>query len=520
MPATQDDGTVSAVTARAQPNLHRRDARHAAVSGAVQALTVVAQGLLGGTQVVFARLYGQEVYGWYLSALAVMDVVCRAAVAGADKAMLRYVPAFRARGNAEGVRSALATALRLALIGGALLGSAVAVAGPWLARVLHEPALAGPLRILAPLPLLMGGIWILMQSTLAARVVRANFYVRGLAEPALLLVLGVAAGLLGCGIRGLAAAQVLASAATLTIAALVARRVFGRSELTRLWAAPGLRGFAPFSLPIAAAEVLNLLAQRGDMVVIAALLGPRTAALYGAAEMAARPIVSVRGAFDSVLAGVLSETLHGGELPRLDYNLRLTTRWVVSVAAPAAVTLVVLRREVLVLLFGPAYAAGAGVLAVLAASQLVSASLGLNGWVLLAGGHSRLGLLNNVVAAVFNLATAVLLVGRFGIIGAAYATLATMVVLQAIMMVQAHLLHRTHPLSAGLWKPLAAAAVSGVAETLSRWYLPFGAAWARIGLVGACGALVYVLLLLALGLPDEERRVLSRLRRRASTTVV
>jgi hypothetical protein len=51
-------------------------------------------------------------------------------------------------------------------------------------------------------------------------------------------------------------------------------------------------------------------------------------------------------------------------------------------------------------------------------------------------------------------------------------------------------------------------------------YLPFGAAWARIGLVGACGALLYGLLLLALGLPDEERRVLSRLLRRASTSVV
>jgi O-antigen/teichoic acid export membrane protein len=475
---------------------------------------VIAQGLLGGTQVVFARLYGQEVYGWYLSALAVMDVVCRAGVGGADKAMLRYVPAFRSRGDAGGVRGTLATGLRLALLGGSTLGIVVALAAPGLARMLHEPALAGPLRILAPLPVLMGGLWILMQATLAARVARANFYVRGLIEPALLLVLGVGAGLLGCGIRGLAAAQVVASAATLLMAALVAGRVFRRDELEGLWSAPRLRGFASFSLPVAAAEVLNLLAQRGDMVVIAALLGPRAAALYGAAEMVSRPIASVRGAFDSVLAGVFSEALHGGQTRRLSYNLRLTTRWVVSAAAPTAVAIVVLRREVLALLFGPAYLAGTGVLVVLASSQLASASLGLNGWVLLAGGHSRLGLLNNVVAAVFNVGLAVLLVGRFGIVGAAYATLATMLLLQGLMIIQTFTLHRTHPFSGALWKPLVAAVASGVVETLSRRYAPIGAPWARLVVVATVGALAYALALLALGLPEEERRFLARLRRR------
>jgi O-antigen/teichoic acid export membrane protein len=432
------------------------------------------------------------VYGSYVSALAMLDVFCRGGTGGADKAMLRYVAASRALGDAGGVRSALGTGLRLGM---AVAGSfAVALAfglAPLLANAVKEPTLVPALRILAPLPLLTGALWILIQASLAARVTRANFYVRGLAEPSLLLVAGVVGWLLGGGLGALATAHVAASAATLTLAVLVVRRVFHPDEMRKLLSAPRLPGFARFSLPLAAGEMLNAVVQRADLVILTGLKGLEAAALYGAAEFITRSIASIRYAFDSIVAGVLSETLHLGDLSRLRYNLRLTTRWVVSVAAPIA-----------------PYAAGAGVLLVLATSHFVNASLGLTGWVLMVAGHSRLTFLTNLVCAVFNLSAAYVLTSRYGLLGAACSALGTTLLMQTLIVIQVAVLQRVHPFSTALLKPLAAAAITfAVEEAL---HLSIGTAWVRLPATVVVGAAVYGLVLFGLGLPDEERQIFRR----------
>jgi O-antigen/teichoic acid export membrane protein len=471
-------------------------------------MTTLAQGLFASTQVIFARLYGRPVYGAYLSAMAAVDVLCRGGPGGADKAMLRYVAASRASGDDAGVRSAIGTGLRLTLAVGGGFAVALALGAPRLAAALGETSLAPALRILAPLPLLTGAVWVLIQATLAARITKANLIVRGISEPALLLVAGVVAWSLGGGLAALTTAQVASSTAALLLAALVVRRALHPGETARVLSAPRLRGFARFSLPIAVAEMLNAVVQRADILMLATLRGAEAAALYGAADLVTRTIANIRYAFDSVVAGVMSETLELGELSRLEYNLRLSTRWVVSVAAPIAVTVVVLRRELLAALFGASYAAGAGLLVALALSHLVNASFGLTGWMLVVAGRSRLGLFNNLIGAAFNLPAAYLLIVRHGLVGAGYAALGTSLLVQAVILIEVAALTKVHPLSAGLLKPMAAAALTLAAELALRPAI--ASAWARLAAVMATGAVIYGSTLLALGLPAEERQLLAR----------
>jgi O-antigen/teichoic acid export membrane protein len=485
------------------------DARYAARSGAVQVLTIIAQALIAASQVVFARLYGKAVYGAYLSALALLEVFSRGGVAGADKAMLRYVAAFRSSGDEAGVRSALGTGLRLALGVSGLLALGIAVGAPALAAALRAPALAPALRILAPLPVLMAVLFIVIQASLAARVTRTNFFVRGLAEPSLLLAAGVLAWLLGGGLRGLATAHLAAYSVTLAIAVVAARRNFRPAERTALFAAPRLRGFTRFAAPMALGEMLNAVVQRADMLILTALRGPEAAALYGAAELVTRAISNIRYAFDSIVAGVLSEAHHARDLQRLRYNLAMSVRWVVSVAAPIAATVIMLRAELLSLLFGSTYLAATGVLAVLALGHLLNSSFGLTGWALMVAGRSRLGLINQVLAVAFNLPAAYFLTGRYGPVGAALAALGAGVILQGAMLIESAVFEHVHPFSWALVKPLVAtAAALGVEALAHGTALPPAA---RVAVVAIAGFATYGLVLLALGLPPEERRILRRI---------
>ncbi len=171
-------------------------------------------------------------------------------------------------------------------------------------------------------------------------------------------------------------------------------------------------------------------------------------------------------------------------------------------------TLAVLRQDLLVLLFGTPYAAGAGALLVLATSHFVNASLGLTGWVLMVAGHSRRTFVTNLVCAVFNLSAAYVLTSRFGLLGAACSALGTTLLMQALIAIQVAVLQRVHPFSTTLLKPLAAAAVTFAVEEALRWSI--GTTWVRLPVVIAVGASVYGLVLFGLGLPDEERQIFGR----------
>jgi len=474
----------------------------------VQVLTILAQAALAATQVVFARLYGKEVYGSYLSAIAILEVLYRSGSGGADKAMLRYVAAARASGQPDGVRTALGNGFRLNLAVAGSYAVLLLVAAPAIAEAFGRSSLAPALRILAPLPLFVGALAVMIQASLAARITAANFYVRGVTEPLLLLVAGVIAWFLGGGLRALALAHLTAAGITLCLGIILIRRMLRPEETRGLRRVPRIPGFVRFSLPLAGAEMLNAVVQRADIVVLTTMKGVESAALYGAAELITRSIANIRYAFDSIVAGLLSETLHLGEMDRLRYNLRLTTRWVVSVAAPFAVTIIVLREDLLALLFGPTYLAAATTVLALSAGHFVNGSLGLTNWVLVVSGYSRLGLMNNLIAAGFNVPAAIFLVGRFGMVGASYATFLSTLLLQLLITAEAAVVKKIHPFSPGLMKPVAAALIAAVVEWVVRAQL--GSPRARVPVVIAAGAAAYALALAALRLPPEERQLVVR----------
>jgi O-antigen/teichoic acid export membrane protein len=489
----------------------RQDVAHAARSGGMQVLTVVAQALISVTHVLLARLYGRAVFGSYQASLAILELVTRGGTGGAGGGMLRFVAGHRARGETEEMLSAIGSGLRFCLLlSGVAVVLLIAGAGP-VAHLMREPQLAPALRIIAPAATMGGCVVILLQASLAAKVTRANFYVRGLGEPAFLLLAGVSAALFGRSLATLATAHLIAATATLVLAVVAVGRVFGRGRLARALRGPWLPGFVRFSLPMGLSDLMNAVLQRTDIILLTAFLGTKAAAVYAAAEFVTRVISSARSVFDSVAAPVFSEAVHLGQPERLERNLVMMNRWVVSVAMPIAFTVVVLRRELLEL-YGPTFIEGATAMCVLAASHLVNVSLGLVGWILVTGGSSRVLFLNNIAGAAVNVVLGVVLIPRFGLVGTASAALGSVVLVNLLMMIEVRIGFRVWPFDRTILKPLVAAAATLAAE------VALGSKIASVGLrvplVIVTGLVIYLGSLLALGLAPEERHLLAGVRAR------
>ena len=484
-----------------------RDARHAARSGVLQLLSAIGQGLTPVTHILIARLFGIATFGAYQASVAAVDVLARAGTAGGVGGEHRFIAAHRAAGDEALAQRALGTGIRLAVAVSGVIALALGLLAPLFARLWHDPRLVATLPIMAPAVLLSASTLVLLAATLGAKVARMNLYVRGIAEPLLLLLTAVAAWRFGGGLRNLAVAHVTTSALVAALALAGCARVFGSAYLRAAVTAPRHR-VLPFVLPLGASDLMSAILQRADTFIVATFAGFDALAVYSAAEFLTRLIANPRYLFDHIIAPVIAEALHTRDRARVRYNLALVTRWVITASAPIAVTIIVLRVEILGL-YGNAFVAGSDALVVLALVHMVTASLGLTPYVLVMSGRSRLLLVNTVAAAILNAALGIVLVPRLGIFGAAIAVLASVVSFQVALTVQTWLLQRVHPFTFRLLKPLAAALVALAAETALHRFVPDRAA--RIALVIAGGAVSYAAALLAFGLGPEERQLLRRL---------
>ncbi|MEA2696681.1 MAG: hypothetical protein QOI66_952 [Myxococcales bacterium] len=500
------DGTGDGDSARKNEGAKGQDVAHAARSGAMQALTIAAQALMTVTHVLLARLFGRTVFGAYQTCLAIMEILTRGGTGGADKGMLRYVAAHRASGEQDLVHSALGTGLRVCVViaGLAVLGVEL-TAGP-LARLAHEPAMASALRVMAPAAIFTGCMWVLVQASLASKITRANFLVRGLGEPSFFFIAGLTAALAGRTLENLAVAHLLAAMATMGLAVFVVGKVLGRGELRASLRAPRLRGFVSFSIPLGLSDLMNAILQRTDIVMLTLFRGPTAAGVYAASEFVTRVIANARYAFDSVAAPVFSEAVHLGQTERLRDNWVMMTRWVATASAPIAVTVVMLRGELLSL-YGPAFQEGATALCVLAVGHLINSTFGLVGWILMVIGRSRVVLVDNLVAAVVNMIVGLILIPRFGLAGTAVAALTGVTLLQVLMVTEVWFFLGVHPFHWSVGKPFVSALLALGMQMLLSPHL-HGAA-VRIPVLIVVGLAVYVGGLLALGLAAEDRRVVS-----------
>jgi O-antigen/teichoic acid export membrane protein len=493
-------------TRKSMVQVRASDTLHAARSGGMQILTVLGQATLPLAQVVVARLFGATVFGAYQASVALIEVLLRGGTGGADKAMLRYVAAFRARQNEAAVVRTIGTGLRLCLLVSGILSMALLVNARWVAALLDTPLLTTSLTFMAPAVLVTALIYVLVQASLAAKVTWPNLLVRGLGEPVFLLVAALGAALWARTLGGLAVAHAVAETGALALALWATRRAFGAGTLVRALRAPSLPRFARFALPVGMGELLNAILQRADVIMLTAFAGPTPAGIYAAAEFLGRSIAGVRYAFDSVAAAVLSETVQLDERLRLRHNLQLMTRWVTSVAAPVAALMIILRRELLAL-YGPQFRAGATVMIILALSHFFNASLGLGQWVLMVSGRAQLMLLNNLGCAALNVGLGLVLIPRWGMVGTGLAVLAAFSVMQVLVLTENWRAERVHPFHRALIKPLLAATIVLVLGILVS---PTLGGLTRIFVVGPGGLLVYVGCLVALRLPSEDRLVLSR----------
>lgn len=411
---------------------------------------------------VLSRRLGVEGLGRYVIANSLLYVCAAPALLGLPALIPR-----EGAGNRPGLVRVLREASTLAGVA-ALLMTGVMAASAFVLD--YEPATRAAVLILACA--VLPQTWFsLLESAAVAEERTEHLLAASLAEHALKVMGGIGLLLAGHGLAGVLWAAVAGRWAACGVLGVLLRR--DGVGLGASWNTAGLRRLAAEIPTFATISIFATLYWRLDMLMLSRLAPLEAAGLYGAAWR----VLSV--------AMILPQSISLAFYPRLVRQYREgpsklealaepALRYLTALAIPMACCAPFVAGEGLALLAGEPFRAAATTVSILLWTLVPFCLVRFHAHLLVAAHLQRVDMLLNVAMSVANLALNLVFIPRWGHVGAATATLASMTLYALVQLVCVHRLlpaYRT-PLLPSPGVAVGSAVAAGVTWWLSDLPLP------------------------------------------------
>jgi O-antigen/teichoic acid export membrane protein len=414
------------------------------------ALNVVNTGATVLTTIILARamdVAGFGIYSWVVGMVTLLSVP---AILGVDRLLIRDIAVYVSReafGNARGL---LRRTTQLVLATSTLLAVGGAIVALLAVGTTQSASLVVFVVGMIALPFL--ALSRVVQSALMGlhHVVLAQVPEYALRPLLFLGLIGLA--LLGIGpplepllVVGLfavsLAATLLASIALLATRRPPAMRHGPPAYDTRAWV-----GASVALAFLSGAAVVN--SQTG-VVLLGVLDGPESAGLYAVAQRGALLIGFPLVAVNTALAPTAARLWAAGEADRLQRLVTTSARGALLGALPIALVFMLFGDVLLSGFFGPPFVPAAPALSILSIGQLTNAATGSVATLLVMTGNQRRAAMGITSGAVLNVGLATLLIPAVGLVGAAVAAAASLIVSNLILVALTQRSLHIHPTAFG-----------------------------------------------------------------------
>ncbi|MEA2898264.1 MAG: hypothetical protein QOJ84_3879 [Bradyrhizobium sp.] len=371
--------------------------------------------------VMLARLVGVAGVGLYFLAITIVDISATISRLGLESASMRFASIAHSRGDRGGLAALYRNSVSLVLAAGTAIALPV-----WL--IVSHLGLGGEKapEFRAELPLLVFAI-----APVALLVIQAEFFKavgstatgtfsQAVVPPLLLLAGSIVLWLLGAGtVHAVFLTYVIVAIASVTLA-----------MVTWHWRLPGIwreRGWFDIgrllrtSMPLLLVNSMTLMLGWTDILVLGMWRDAAEVGIYGIAMRVALLTAFILSAINVVVAPHFAALHAEGNTAALRRLAQQSAFWTLVAAAPAILVLLLV-PDLILQIFGPQFREGAGPLRILALGQLFNVATGSVAVLLVMTGHEKL--MRNIVAAsaALNLLGNLVLVPRYGVIGAATST--------------------------------------------------------------------------------------------------
>jgi O-antigen/teichoic acid export membrane protein len=463
---------------------------------------------------LLARSLGADGYGLYVLAVSAATLFSGISLLGLDDAMTRYVAIASGRRDDRAVRGTIQIGLVTATATGVLVGAGLYLgARPIATGLFDEPQLARLLQLVAfAVPFLSvsnvlagtaRGFHRMDVAALAENVVQSVVRLGLLAVVFVLTGLTTTAAVVVFGISDVAA--------TITLITLLRRRhplTPGRGPVRR-----DAKGVFRFALPLWFSGMLRQFRRNIESLLLGATGSASNVGVFAVVNK-----INLVGHvwLLSILMAVkptMAQLHDRGDRAQLARVYTATTRWSLCLALPCVIVMV-LYREPILAAFGTSFSAGSTALIILAVAELANAGTGTCGSMIDMTGHTRLKVINAILWTALLISGGVVLIPRWGVVGAATASLIAIATVNVLAVAEVWALERLVPYDRAFWKPLVAGVAACATGVVLHRLMPVGSDLAPAVLEGTVVVAVFAGLIGAFGLAPEDRLVLDRVRHR------
>lgn len=493
------------------PNTNRRDPyveRLARGAGITSFGSGIGHILNYAIQILLAQMYGATQLGLYVLGFTVIRVADILAQFGLSSGVVRYVAQYRTENDSARMRGTILLALWIAFALSLALATLLFFGAGFLAeKLFSEPLLTAVLRLFAVSLPFLTVMNIALWATQAFQTMKYTTYVQEIQRPLLNLVLVVVFYLVGSQVLGAVLAYAISTAAGTVLAIYYLKQVFPRLLDRSVPPIFETRALLGASAPMV---VSNSMLRVNDWVavsVVGIFATAESVGIFNAAVRTAAVSSIVLGAF-RIFTPMISDLYNRGRMQHLSDLYQNVSRWAFTGSLAIFLVTVLLAKDIM-LVFGPQFVGGWVVLVIISAAQLFNSSTGHTGRALAMTGHQRVVMLATLGATAAGIASSVLLVPAYGILGGGVALAASTTLLNAVTLfsVRRHL---------GLWpynraylKPLAAGGLAFAGAYLLQLTLPLAAGLPKVSVVAPTFLIVFVTLLIVFGLSSGDRQLLT-----------
>ena len=393
-------------------------ARGGAIAFALKILST-ALGFLN--QIILARVLGAGGLGEVLLAISVVRIFSQIAKFGMEEAMMRFVSLYLEKGDISRLKGTIKFSLKFCVVISVVLVGIVIISSKFISiHIFHSESIQKLILVIAiSIPAVairevIGGILKGYKDALRGLLPESFVPVIRIVVFLLLLITGVSP--LYAIIAFLAGEFVaLLLAIMFLVQRLKPERAISEVKCER-------KKILDLALSVIFTGISILLFTQVDIWILKMYKPFEDVGIYGVAAKIVILAYFPMLAFASIIPPIISSVHSSGNHEELENIVSESTRWILSMAMPVILILILEGKLILQYIYGNEFALGYTVLIILCISQLVRAGAGLVGVILQMTGKHKILMTVYIFWGFVNIIMNIILVPHYGMEGAAIAT--------------------------------------------------------------------------------------------------
>ena len=372
---------------------------------------------------LLARWVGAEFLGIYSLANSIMLISEVLGKMGLETGIMRFVSRLNPESDSVKIQKVIASALKMtAVFSLVIMVGLIISSGYIVTQILNEPPLLTSVLIVFAIAIPFNALTLISAfATQGFKRLKYKTLVTQFLNPTLLLGSMVICFWFVSTRSSIMVPMLITGIIGFFVMIVLLKRVSGVSN-DQIIKAKFHSSLLKFSYPLMFVTILQTFMHWMDILMLGYFTDATTVGLYHPAARTAGLLQALLLSFLSIYAPMMAQFHSEGDRNKMVDTYKLVSRWLLMCAIPISAVFIIFPGKVL-LLFGPEYLPSAKILVILTWATFIQAIFGAAGPTLSMSGHTKLVLWNTIGAFLLNFGLNIFLIPRYGIIGAAIATL-------------------------------------------------------------------------------------------------